>query len=164
LRQFFTNPDFQAPLDGLRPAGFRHAVGQVGFARGIGIGSIAALAAAAGQEAKPRIEELTASVEVGDDFWVFFMPATEPLARTRALMSGRWVPSGMPCNRLLDIMDKLFFIQNFSSKKPLGKPDRHPSCAPLSDGRLALAARGPAGRRLEDDVDWNRMRDLPKKG
>lgn len=61
-------------------------------------------------------------------------------------------------------MDKLFFIQNFYSKKVLGKPDRHPACASLSDGQLALAARGPAGHRLEDDVDWSRMRDLPRKG
>jgi hypothetical protein len=73
-------------------------------------------------------------------------------------------PSGVPRNRRQDIMDKLFFIQNFFSKKTLGKPDRHPACALLSDGQLALAARGPAGRRLEDDVDWSRMRDLPKKG
>jgi len=75
----------------------------------------------------------------------------------------RW-PSGVPHNRRLDIMDKLFFIQNFFSKKALGKPGRHPACAALSDGHLALVARGPAGRRLEDDGDWARMRDLPRKG
>jgi hypothetical protein len=75
----------------------------------------------------------------------------------------RW-PSGLPRNRRLDIMDKLFFIQNFFSKRTLGKPARYPACASLSDARLTPAARGPAGRRLEDDVDWNCMRDLPRKG
>jgi hypothetical protein len=61
-------------------------------------------------------------------------------------------------------MDKLFFIQHFFSKNPLGKPDRLPACASLSDGQLLVTSRGPAARRLEDDVDWGRMRGLPRKG
>jgi hypothetical protein len=72
-------------------------------------------------------------------------------------------PSGVPRNRQLDIMDKLFFIQNFYFKKPQTKPDRHPVCASLSDSQLAAPSRGPAGRRQEDDVDWGRMRGLPRK-
>ncbi|WP_322399608.1 hypothetical protein [Massilia luteola] len=61
-------------------------------------------------------------------------------------------------------MDKLFFIQHFFSKKPPAKPDRHPACASLSDGRLVVTARGPAARHLSDDVDWGHMRGLPRKG
>ena len=61
-------------------------------------------------------------------------------------------------------MDKQFFIQHFFSKNPPGKPDRHPACAPLCDGQLVVTPRGPAARRLEDDVDWGRMRGLPRKG
>jgi hypothetical protein len=67
-------------------------------------------------------------------------------------------------SRQLDIMDQLFFIQHFFFKKPLGKPDRHPACASLSDGQLVVTSRDPAARRLEDDVDWGRLRGLPKKG
>jgi len=61
-------------------------------------------------------------------------------------------------------MDKPFFIQHFSSKNPPGKPDRHPACASLSDGQLVITLRGPVARRLDDDVDWARMRGLPRKG
>jgi hypothetical protein len=63
-----------------------------------------------------------------------------------------------------DIMDKLFFIQHFFSKNPPGKPDRHPACASLSDGRLVMTPRGPAARHPIDDVDWGHMRGLPRKG
>ena len=61
-------------------------------------------------------------------------------------------------------MDKLFFIQHFFSKNPPGKPDRYPAFASLSDGQLVATSRGPAARRHEDDVDWGRMRGLPRKG
>ncbi len=64
----------------------------------------------------------------------------------------------------MDIMDKLFFIQNFFSKNPPGKPGRQPACASLSDGQLAVTSRGSAARRYEDDVDWGRVRGLPRKG
>ena len=61
-------------------------------------------------------------------------------------------------------MDKLFFIQHFFSKNPLGKPDRLPACVSLSDVQWVAPSRGPAARRLEDDVDWGRVRGLPRKG
>ena len=61
-------------------------------------------------------------------------------------------------------MDKLFFIQHFFSKNTPGRSGRQPACAPLSDGQLAVASRGPAARRHEDDVDWGRVRGLPRKG
>ncbi|WP_198117398.1 hypothetical protein [Massilia rhizosphaerae] len=61
-------------------------------------------------------------------------------------------------------MDKLFFIQHFLSKDPLGKPERHPVCASLSDGQLVVTSRGPAARRVEDDLDCGRLRGLPRKG
>jgi hypothetical protein len=79
-------------------------------------------------------------------------------------LGSRTYVQGRSGGRRLDIMDKLFFIQHFLSKNPLGKPDRHPTYASLSDGQLAVTSRGAAARRVEDDVDWGRMRGLPRKG